>query len=346
MKRRFPFSALPIALAFVMAHSAVARPGTVTWSDGRTITGDLTLTPGKQLKLFTSGAPVEFPLAEVKEIRFTPEKEQIAQGFYFPNAGQATQAKTDDIYPVRYLHAQFTMPDGRVLEGHLFTTVLYVQNDAGAQKVVLEAKQTGADGQKLADLPYPTHIQFTDTAAGMCRLDLSHAVFPGAKPAVVVSRPDLAPVTLEPGGSPLVWTLPTPDAKKLVFSIEADDGIHVAWPATEADPVVVTSVQNGLHTLQDFYDTRTLLGTFAEGSDVYSLVMMYRKASSVGMAASITPWSLVILRWNVDANTHKATLLNRASFAIGRANDGMAPPSVLKDPALLNDLTAATGAAP
>jgi len=346
MKRRFPFSTLPIALAFVMAHSAGARPGTVTWSDGRTITGDLTLTPGKQLKLFTSGAPVEFPLAEVKEIRFTPEKEQIAQGFYFPNAGQATQAKTDDIYPVRYLHAQFTMPDGRVLEGHLFTTVLYVQNDAGAQKVVLEAKQTGADGQKLADLPYPAHIQFTDTAASMCRLDLSHAVFPGAKPAVVASRPDLAPVTLEPGGSPLIWTLPTPDPKKLVFSIEADDGIHVAWPATEADPVVVTSVQNGLHTLQDFYDTRTLLGTFAEGSDVYSLVMMYRKASSVGMAASVTPWSLVILRWNVDADTHKATLLNRASFAIGRANDGMAPPSVLKDPTLLNDITAATGAIP
>ena len=148
MKHRFPFPTLPIALAFVMAHSAGARPGTVTWSDGRTITGDLTLTPGKQLKLFTSGAPVEFPLAEVKEIRFTPEKEQMAQGFYFPNAGQATQAKTDDIYPVRYLHAQFTMPDGRVLEGHLFTTVLYVQNTGRGVRV--QATETAADIRNLA----------------------------------------------------------------------------------------------------------------------------------------------------------------------------------------------------
>jgi hypothetical protein len=346
MKRRFLFSAMVTVLTLMAPRAAIARPGTVTWSDGRTVTGDLTLTPGKQFKLFTGGAPIEFPLAEVKEIRFVPEKKQMAQGFYFPNAGQATQAKTDDIYPVRYLRAQFTMPDGRVLEGHLFTTVLYVQNDDGAQKVVLEAKQTGADGQKLADLPYPTHIQFTSPSAGMSRLDLGHAVFPGAKPAVVISRPDLAPVTLEPGGSPNIWTLPTPDPRKLVFSIEADDGIHVAWPSAEADPLAIAAVQGGLRTLQDFYDTRTLLGTFAEGRDVYSLVMMYRKASSVGMAASVTPWSLVVLRWNVDPDTHKATLLNRASFAIGRANNGMAPPSVLKDPALLEDISAATGATP
>lgn len=344
MKRRFLFSVL--LAAWFTAQPALARPGTVTFSDGKTMTGDLTLTPGKQLKLFTSGLPIEFPLSEVKEIRMLPEKEQMAEGFFFPNAGQATKEKTGDVYPVRYLRAQVTMPDGKVLEGHLFTTVLYVQNDDGARKVVLEAKQTGADGQKIADIPYPSRIQFTDTAAGLCRLDLSQVNFPGAKDPVVVARPDLPPVALEAGATPKVWTLPTPDPQKLVFSIEAADGIHVAWPAQEADPAVIASVQNGLKTLQDYYDTRTLLGTFAEGEDAYSLVMMSRKASSVGMDAATTPWSLVILRWNIDADTHKATLLNRAPFTIGRADHGAALPPVLKDPALLRDMGLVTEATP
>jgi hypothetical protein len=344
MKLRFLFSLLLLAL--VLAHPALARPGMVSWSDGKQVTGDVTITPGKQLKLFTGGSAVEFPLAEVKEIKLLPEKEQIAEGFYFPTAGQSTQAKTGDAYPVRYFRAQLTMPDGRVLEGHLFTTVLYVQNDDGAQKLVLEAKQTGADGQKLADLPYLTSIQFTDAASGLCRLDLSHETFPGGKPPVVVSCPDLAPVALEPDKTPQVWTMPTPDPQKVIFSIEATDGFHVAWPDTEADPATVASVQGGLHTLQDFYDTRTLLGTFADGEDVYSLVMMSRKASSMGMDASVTPWSLVILHWNVDADTHKATLLNRAPFAIGRATNNAAPPPVLKSAALLRDISVVTGATP
>jgi hypothetical protein len=346
MKLRFLFSALPLALSLILARPALARPGTATWSDGKQVTGDVTITPGKQLKLFTSGSPVEFQLAEVKEIKLLPEKEQMAEGFYFPDAGQATQAKTGEVYPVRYFRAQVTMPDGRVLDGHLFTTVLYIQNDDGAQKIVIEAKQTGADGQKLADLPYLTQILFTDTATGLCRLDLSHETFPGAKPAVVVSCPDLTPVALEPDKTPQVWTMPTPDPQKIIFSIEATDGLHVAWPDTEADPDTVLAVQNGLHTLQDFYDTRTLLGTFADGEDVYSLVMMSRKAASYGMDASVTPWSLVMLHWNVDADTHKATLLNRAPFSIGRANNNAPPPPVLKSSALLRDISTMTGATP
>ena len=131
------------------------------------------------------------------------------------------------------------MPDGRVLEGHLFTTVLYVQNDDGAQKVVLEAKQTGADGQKLADLPYPARIHFTDTAGRhVPARSEPRSLSAMRKPPVVVARPDLAPVALEPAATPHVWTLPTPDPKKLVFSVEADDGLHVGWPAHEADPAI------------------------------------------------------------------------------------------------------------
>jgi hypothetical protein len=333
--RTFP-CVLLLALAWL--PRAEARPGTVTWSDGKKLTGDLTLTPGKQLKIFAGGAPVELPLEETRQLRFSPEKETMQDGFYFPNAGQATQAKTGDVYPLRYIHTQIVLPDGRTLEGHLFTTVLYVQNADGTQKVVLEAKQTGADGQKLADLPYPVAIDFSDSAAGASRLDLSHETIPGAQTPVVIVEPQLAPVSLQPGSGPQNWTLPSPDPQKLLVSVQGSDGLHVGWPALDADPAIVATVQTGLKTLQDFYDTRTLLGTQASDDDVYSLVMMQRRGKTYSFATGKIPWSLVVLHWKYDADANKVSLVNRASLAMGRATDAGSPPPVLKTPALMNDI--------
>ena len=105
---------------------ADGRPGWVEWSDGRKIEGAISLTPGKDLRLFSGGSQVSLQLDEVKEMRFKPEKEEMQEGFYFPNAGQATQAKTGEVYPVRLLQTKITLSDGKVLEGHLFTTTLYV----------------------------------------------------------------------------------------------------------------------------------------------------------------------------------------------------------------------------
>jgi hypothetical protein len=336
------------ALFILASGPALARPGTVTWSDGRKMTGDLTLTPGTQLKLFTSGQPVELPLEECKQLRFTPEKEQMEEGFYFPTAGQATKAKTGDVYPTRLVHTAITLPDGKVINGHLFTTVLYVQAaDGSAQKAVLEYKQTGQDGQKIQDIPYITAIDFTDSAGGESLLDLTKENVPGAQTPVVVSQPDLSPVALEPGATPNTWSLPAPDPSKLFLSVQGSDGFHVAWPIGDADPDIVAAVQTGLKNMQDFYDTRTLLGSTAADDEVYTLVMLSRRGVSYGMDAGTIPWSLVVLHWKYDEGNNKVNLVNRASLGIGRATNSGPPPPVLKSASLLGDITAApTSAAP
>src|SRR5271156_1681793 len=161
------------------AAQAAGRAGSVEWSDGRKQAGAISLTPGKDLRLFTSTEPVSLSLDEVKEIRFKPEKEEMREGFYFPTPGQATQAKTGEVYPVRYLQTEITLADGKVVEGHLMTTTFYVENDDATEKVVVMAKQTGADGQKLADLAYPTLIRFDAGApsAGSSQIDLTQAGF-------------------------------------------------------------------------------------------------------------------------------------------------------------------------
>jgi hypothetical protein len=331
------------------AARADGRAGAVEWSDGHKVAGAISLTPGKNLRLFTKDTPVTLSLDEVKEIRFTVEKEQMWEGFYFPNAGQATQVKTGEVYPIRYLQTQITLENGQVVEGHLFTTVFYVEPDDGqTEKVVVMAKQTGANGQKLTDLLYPTVIRFDAGAAnaGSAQIDLTQAGFVPTQPPVIMMQPDLAQPPMEQTPGKPIWMVPTDDPRKLLFSVEAADGIHVAWPDAEPDPSVKQAVDAGLKAMRDFYDTRTLLGCFcdADAEDVYSLVMMKRLGKTVNGDGSpgdpnIIPWSLVILRWKYDANQKKVTLLNRVLLKIGRTEGNSAPPAVFKQPELLRDIS-------
>jgi hypothetical protein len=351
MRRQLSIRAA-LAAGIVLASCGVARaegrPGSVEWSDGRKLAGAISLTPGKDLRLFTSTAPVSLSLAEVKEIRFKPEKEEMWEGFYFPNAGQATQAKTGEVYPIRYLQTHITLANGQVVEGHLFTTTFYVETDDATEKVVVMAKQTGANGQKLADLVYPTVIRFDagGASAGSAQIDLTQAGLKDIQPPLIFTRPDLAsPPAQQTGGKP-IWTVPSADPGKLLFAVEAGDGIHVAWPETEADPDRRQAVEAALKVMRDFYDTRALLGCFADADagDVYSLVMMKRVGKSVEADGSpsnpnIIPWSLVILRWKYDPDQKKATLLNRVLLKIGRTEGNSPPPVVLKQAALLGDVS-------
>ncbi len=326
---------------------ADARPGNVEWSDGHKLEGTISLTPGKDLRLFTAQGQVSIQLDELKELRFKPEKEEMSEGFYFPNAGQATQVKTGEVYPTRTLQTQITLANGKTLEGHLFTTTLYVETDANTEKVVLMAKQTGTNGQNLSDLIYPTLIHFDGDAkfAGSSQVDLTQSTLALTKAAVIVAKPDLTLLPLQQTDGKSIWTVPSADPTQLLFSVEAKDGIHVAWPQAnfpdpELDPIIEKAVETSLKEMQDFYDTRTLIGCVNEGDDVYSLVMMKRIAPTDGFSADRIPWSLVILRWKYDSTEKKTTLLNRVSLAMDRAEGNSPLPTVFKEPDLLRDISA------
>ncbi len=128
--------------------------------------------------------------------------------------------------------------------------------------------------------------------------------------------------------------------------MQAADGIHVAWPETEADPAVRQAVETSINVLQDFYDTRTLLGCFAEADDVYSLVMMKRVGATYTFNADRIPWSLVILHWKYDSDEKKTTLLNRVNLVTGRIEGNSQLPAVFKEPGLLQDISVLPAPAP
>ncbi|MDD5262816.1 MAG: hypothetical protein PHD76_13300 [Methylacidiphilales bacterium] len=342
------FSIMLCALPWMAAPvHADGIPGKVEWSDGRKITGPISLTPGKDIRLFEGTAQVSLRLADIRLIEMIPEKEEMREGFAFIEPGQARTEKTGEVYPVRYLHAKIALRDGKVLEGHLYTTVLYVETGDTAEKVVLLAKQTGKEGQKIEDVPYPASIRFDSaSSAASSQMDLAQAGLAGVSRIVVVSKPDLTLLdAVASGGGAMSWTIPFGEPSRILFAVESPDGIHVAWPVSleAASAEASRAVEASLVAMRDFYDVKKLIGCFyeADKEDVYALVMLSRAAQTHSFEKGKEPWTLAVLRWKYDADEKKTTLLNRMAISTGRSAGDVKPPVVFKDEKLLFLITPA-----
>ncbi len=347
------FSVLLAAMLWMAAPlHADGIPGKIEWSDGRKITGPISLTPGKDIRLFEATGQISLRLADIHLIEMIPEKEEVREGFAFIEPGQARTEKTGEVYPVRYLRAKIALRDGKVLEGHLYTTVLYVETGDTAEKVVLLAKQTGKEGQKIEDVPYPTSIRFDGaSSSASSQIDLTRAGLAGVSRIVVISKPDLtlldAPAS---GGGTMSWTVPFGETERILFAVESPDGIHVAWPVSleAASTEASRAVEASLVAMRDFYDVKKLMGCFyeADKEDVYALVMLSRSAQTHSFEKGKEPWTLAVLRWKYDADEKKTTLLNRAAISTGRSAGDVKPPAVFKDEKLLSMITPAKERAP
>lgn len=334
-----------------MAASATllwsAIPGVVEWSDGRKVEGAISLTPGKDIRLFEVKTQASIRLEDVSEIAMAPEKEEMREGFTFAEPGQAKQEKNGEIYPVRYLKATVTLRDGKILAGHLYTTVFYIESEEKTEKLVLLAKQTGKVGQKVEDVVYPKRIRLqgsTRATASSCRIDLGLPTMQGIKSIVVFSKPDLTLLDATREGSSQVWSIPLGDPMRILFAAEMPNGLCVAWPANNhAEAAAAVEASLASKEMKDFYDKRTLLGCFAEGEegDVYSLVLMVRTEQTHSFKSDQKPWSICVLRWKYDAGEKKTTLLNRVNLFSGRAEGDVPLPHATLDAKLLERISAA-----
>lgn len=325
-------------------------PGTVEWSDGRKSEGVLSLTPGKDIRLFEDKSQASLRLADIRTITLIPEKEEMREGFYFPEPGKAAQEKTGEIYPTRGLRAKIILLDGRVLEGHLYTTMLYVEKaDDTTEKIPLLAKQTGKVGQKLADISYPALITLQSAnQTSSLRLDLSKSGLKNIESLVVVSKPDLTILDARRDGQKTMsWSIPFGDPSRILFAAVCSDGIHVSWPdASNAE--ATQAVEASLSTMRDFYDVKKLVGCFFDAGkgDVYSLVLLSRTEKTHSFEKGKEPWTLVILRWKYDPEEKKTTLLNRVPITSGRTEATAQPPSVFKESALFSALSPVSANSP
>ena len=305
------------------------RPGIVQFSNGDTVAGQISLTPGAELKIVAGTTLSTLPLDKVQEIRLTPEEEVLEQKWRFPIAGQTRKEKWGVPYPVRHLRATIVLGNGQTVVGHLYTTVLYVEGPEKNQKVILEAKQRGQEGETFQALVYPASVRFTDAAVATepaIRLQIG-------LPGTVVALTRGALVRLEARGD----QLPSPLGAELFIAVQTATNITVGWPA-EQDAELTKVVRDALPDVRDFFDGLGLVGVWRDPltGDVYSLMRLERHGATTLAAERSQPWRCEVWRWKFTEEGKRLLVAGRNYFFRGIVARGEPAPAVTPSPKLWN----------
>jgi len=309
-----------LVVPFIPLPLFAARPGVVAFSDGATLEGDISLTPGTAFTLHDGKVPHVLPLKAVREIRFFPEKEEMARAWRFKEAGQAIKEEWGEPYPIRHLGATLLPLDGPGWTGHLFTLPLYVTATGKTHKIVLMAKQKGQPAETLESLAYPVSIRFEDPANAAnkpARLTLTPE--PGADTELcAITRGALVrlPGRRPSGAGPFL--IPAPLDATLFVALRAGDTLRAAW-GHDAAPEITNVIRQAVADARDFFDKRLLLGVShtAGETEVYALVDLMREGTTTLGAEKSQPWRLEVWRFRLDPDTNKVLLAGRAWFFRG-----------------------------
>jgi hypothetical protein len=168
------------------------RMAAVYFSDGKVLTGRISLTPGRSFKLnipeggtlktrdMVTGEDVQygkvrnFNFEPVREIRFYPEKEEMRRKWKFiettkynektaeADYSPAAKEYSGRPYPLRYLAATVIFNSDESLQGHLYTATVYLKTKKKTYHLVLRSKQRGREGTSLDELVYISRIKLLD----------------------------------------------------------------------------------------------------------------------------------------------------------------------------------------
>jgi hypothetical protein len=328
----------------VPAFSYASRPGSISFSDGSLIEGELSLTPGYELTLHDGKKPHVVPLESVQEIRFMPENEALEQNWRFPIAGQAIKERWGEPFPVRHLAASLVLREGPSWEGHLHTLPLYVTATGVTHKLMILAKQRGKPGETLESLVYPICIRFADggqTSNRLARLALNPEAEPGTA-LCAITEGSLVRLPARTRSEPGSFRIDSPLGKPLFVALQKGDNLTAAWKSG-AEPEVIKVVTQAVAEARDFFDHRAVLGVrhAAGAEDAYALVDLVRRGRTTLEAEKSQPWRLEVWRFKIDPESHKIMLAARNWFF-----RGITEPGKLRAPVTIDETRTWTVAEP
>jgi len=319
--------------------AAAKRPGRVQLSNGEILQGLISLTPGEDLRLHIDGTQIRaLDFERVREIRLAPAQEKMVQKWRFLEAGQTRKALSGQPYLIRDLLATVFLAGGEKLAGHLYTTVLYIEEGEKARKVILPAKQRGKEGENANALIFPALITFTDAVAGTeetIRLRLSLPGLGGQSEVAALTWGALFTLEGRKAGAPGEFLLPSPLGRDMFLAVRTANQILAGWPAA-SEPRFLEIVRTNLPNAEDFFDDRKLLGVCYDepNQDLYSLLELYRAGPTTMEGDKTQPWRLVILRWKYDPETQRVLLAGRGCLFRGILPKAEKPPAVSLSPLL------------
>jgi hypothetical protein len=163
--------------------SAAALADEIELSDGTLMRGAVSFTKGAVLKLTVEKRKYRIDPVDVAVLELKVEKESMERPYTFKNPGDPTKSYGEGRYPLRNLRCRLTRRDGKVLEGDLISTIVYLLPAGSDDKVrfKLVRQQKGEVGQALDDLVYLRAVRFRPMGAfepGTIRgaLDVPHSL--------------------------------------------------------------------------------------------------------------------------------------------------------------------------
>lgn len=298
-----------------------ARPGKVDFSDGSALVGNVSLTPGSEMKLHLDNQVRTLAFDQVRELLFEPERESLEQAYRFPDAGKAIRVAEGKPFPVRFLKTTVSLAGGDTLVGHLYTTVLYIETGENAKKVILLAKQRGKEGEALKDLVYPSKISFEVPGAppgGVARLKLKLPEINSASEVVALTLGALDRIEAKPAGGTGEYTLPSAPGGEFFLAAKNGGRVIVSWPRG-GDEKVSALVKSSMPNSEDFFDDRKILGVYHDEPKglIYSLILASRKGKTTLEEARSQPWRLELYRWKLDDDGSRVMLAGKGYFFRG-----------------------------
>jgi len=240
-----------------------ARTAAVYFSDGKVLTGKISLTPGRSFKLnipkagklkttdMVTGEDVQygkvrnFTFEPVREIRFYPEKEEMRRSWKFiettkydektgeADYSPAAKEYSGKPYPLRYLAATVIFNSDESLQGHLYTATVYLKTKEKTYRLVLRSKQRGEEGTKLDELVYVNRIKLLDEGkdiAAKVTVKFTDMRF-GPKDAVqAVTKESLTPIPTKMTESDDTCVVESAFGEDFYLAVRKDGKYIVGWP--------------------------------------------------------------------------------------------------------------------
>ena len=290
-----------------------ARTAAVYFSDGKVLTGKISLTPGRSFKLniprggtlktkdMVTGEDIQFgkvrnfTFEPVREIRLYPEKEEMRRSWKFiettkydektgeADYSPAAKEYSGRPYPLRYLAATVIFNSDESLQGHLYTATVYLKAKEKTHRLVLRSKQRGKEGASLDELIYISRIKLLDEGkniAAKVNVKFSDMRFGPEDAVQAVTKESLTPIPTTITDNNDTCVVESAFGEEFYLAVRKDGKYIVGWPK-EQDRKLFAIAQDHIKRQRDFYNEKKLLGVLeVKGSnEVLTLVNLRRKVA-------------------------------------------------------------------
>jgi hypothetical protein len=151
----------PASSPLTNRNAPSVRSATITLSDGTKLTGPLTTTPLKPLRMYVEETKeyVDVPIDDIASMKAAVVWERDEKEWQFKLSGSDEKVYSGKTYPARETTYTIKTMEGKEISGSI-AAPLYLKRGDESKTLVLHKRDKGEVGQTLKQLIYVKEVQF------------------------------------------------------------------------------------------------------------------------------------------------------------------------------------------